>query len=136
MSLSTRPVMAPLDTISRRDSSDMVRPSGKRSSCASTSKRAIEVLNSLRRRWLRMLSILTEQPEPQPELEVALQGRRRRVRDGRCCAVATGANSGSCRFDDGLVHAEYPSDDQGADAGAAADIKNLAGDEGRFAAGE
>src|SRR5580704_10851329 len=61
MSLSTSPVMAPFDTIRRRDKSDMVRPSGKRSSCARTSKRDREVLNSLRRRWLRRLSILTEQ---------------------------------------------------------------------------
>src|SRR5262245_47158872 len=138
MSLSTRPVMAPLDTISRRDSSDMVRPSGKRSSCARTSKRAIDVLNSLRRRWLRRLSILTEQPSSRSQSLSSkcpfwvAAGASSRVDTGPLARVrareAAGLVMGSLM--------EVPSDDDGAETGAAADVEDLARDERRVAASE
>src|SRR5258708_5275700 len=128
VSLSTKPVTAPFETISRRDSSDMVSPSEKRSSWASTSKRAIEVPNSLRRRWPRMLSSFIEQlimrsqslSSRWPFSAVAASPfRRLRARGGTGLVIRSVMSN--------------PSDDKGADAGTAADIEYLAGDERRFA---
>src|SRR5262249_20865362 len=77
-----------------------------------------------------------DQTQPESQLQMSLQGRRGRGLRSRRRAVASTAHPGDRRFGDGLAHATYPSDDQRADAGAAAHIENLAGDEGRFAAGE
>src|SRR6185312_14517043 len=128
----TSAVMAPFETIRSSETSDMVAPSGLRVSCASRSKRASVVLNSLRSLAFSAFSI-----------RVAQESSRSQIRNSRwapsdSCAGSTGRNAcPRAPFGDrafrltvaSMVGVSPKLNGNGSDAGSAADIQCLPGDE-------
>jgi hypothetical protein len=87
-SFCTSAVIAPFETIRSSETSDMVAPSGLRVSCASRSKRASVVLNSLRSLAFSAFSI-----------RVAQESSRSQMRNSRCApsdSCAGSAGRGGC----------------------------------------